>query len=214
MVICGVKNWICLFCALVLSLGSTAIADQKSDLIRRWNMEKGRDIKLKPENVLVRISKSELLPGLIAAGFKQSDGSYSLGRLVWKSQTFTPLKGFGAILNDQGFSELSDEERSRLFLELMKQTFGAMGTKPYVGKRSRRARRPEPLVGQRLPTNGHRFQIWFYDFPVNTEEGEWRQVLYSVSPDGKGVKARTLGSFHPLAERLRDFPSISPELFE
>lgn len=208
------RNWFICACVLVALCSGQALSENKADLIRRWNLEKGRTIKLTPEMVLIRESRSERFPGLIVAGFKQSDGTYSLGRLVWRSQTFTPLKGFGQILADSNFQDLEDGERKATFLDLMQQTYGALGTKPYTGKASRRANRPQPIAGMRLPTDGHRFQIWFYDYPVTTEEGEWREVLYTVSPDGTQIKAHMLGSYHPLGERLRDFPPISSELFE
>ncbi|HIB66689.1 MAG TPA: hypothetical protein EYO33_16635 [Phycisphaerales bacterium] len=208
------RNWFVCLCCLAGLCSAPALSDNKADLIRRWNLEKDRTIKLTPETVLIRESKAERFPGLLVAGFKQSDGTYSLGRIVWRSQTFTPLKGFGQILADSGFQDLDDAERRRLFLELLQQTYGVLGTKPYTGKASRRANRPRPMADMRLPTDGHRFQVWFYDYPVTTEEGEWREVLYTVSPDGNQVKAHMLGSYHPLGERLRDFPSISSELFE
>ena len=46
------------------------------------------------------------------------------------------------------------------------------------------------------------------------EEGEWREVLYYVSPDGKTVRVRTLDSHFPVSERLNGFPDISEESFE
>lgn len=197
-----------------LTLTQAGTADPSDTWVRRWNAEPGREIKLEQSELLFKESDNPKLSQLIAAGFQQSDGSYSLGRIIWGDESYTPLTGFGVVLSDLNFASLSDQERTSLFLGLLQETYGSLGTKPYTGPTVRATDRPRPLVGLRGPDDSHRFQVWYYEFPVQAEEGEWREVLYVVSPDGKDLKARTLGAYHPVAERLRDFPQPSEELFE
>lgn len=199
---------------LVLSLNLGACADETSKWVNRWNAEPGRQTKLKADQVILKAADSEALSGLWAAGFRQTDGEYVLGRLVWKDKSWSPLRGFAQVLSDSDFPNLDDGAREALFLSLLKNTYGKLGTLPYTGKASRHRNRPKPIVGVRGLDGSHRFQVWFYDSPVKKEGGEWREVLYFVSADAKTLKARTLGSYHPIAERLRDFPTISTELFE
>ena len=199
---------------MLLGLSHTCLADQKSEWLRRWNQESGNAITYKAEDVILKESHSDTFPGLLAAGFRQSDGGFSLGRVVWKSKSYTPLKAFGVVLSDLGFADMSDSERRALFTGLLQQTYGAVGIRPYTGPPSKRKDRPWPVVDLRGPDDSHRFQVWYYDLSLSQEEGEWREVVYVVSADGSQVKARTLGSHHPAAERLRDFPRPTSELFE
>lgn len=199
---------------IICSTLAPCFADKKSDLLNQWNAEKGRERKLEADEVLIKESDSAPLAGLVAAGFRQSDGGYALGRVIWKGQTLTPLRAFGAVLKDKGFATLEDADRRTLFLALLQATYGSLGTKPYTGEPSKRKDRPWPIVGLRSVDNSHRFQVWFCELPLKKEDGEWREVLYTVSSDGSEVRARTLGSYHPAGERLRDFPAISSELFE
>jgi hypothetical protein len=199
----------------LLALTLTAVnADQKAEWLRIWNSTTGREIQLKAEDVLLKECEKEPLAGLVAAGIRQSDGSFTLAQVVWKSEASTPLLGFGRVLSDLNFQDLDDQTRRATFLLLLQETYGAVGTKPYTGPPSREQDRPSPMRGLRGPDDSHRFQVWYYDVPIQTEGGEWREVLYSVSPDGTSIRSRTLGTYFPLAERLRGFPAISSELFE
>ena len=203
-----------LLLSLLPTLSSTALADQKSDWLRRWNNEAGNAVQYKAEDVILKESRAERMPSLFAAGFRQSDSGFTLGRVIWKQQSYTPLSGFAAVLQDFDFANLSDGERRELFLELLQQTYGAVGIKPYTGSASKRKDRPWPIVDLRGPDDSHRFQVWYFDMPIDKEEGEWREVVYVVSPDGSKVKARTLGSYYPGSEKLRGFPRPTSELFE
>lgn len=188
-------------------------ADPAERWVQVWNKEEGREIKLRAEDLLLKSTSEGQLSGLIACGFKQTDGTYLLGRLVWKETSFSPLQGFGEILNEFGFSEMTDDERVEAFLSLLQNSYGKLGTRPYTGPPGRESR-PQPITQVRGPDDSHRFQVWFYVQPVSAEGGEWREVLYFVSRDGRQVKARTLASYNPEGERLPDFPAISEELFE
>ena len=104
---------------MLLGLSHTCLADQKSEWLRRWNQESGNAITYKAEDVILKESHSDTFPGLLAAGFRQSDGGFSLGRVVWKSKSYTPLKAFGVVLSDLGFADMSDSERRALFTGLL-----------------------------------------------------------------------------------------------
>lgn len=209
------KNFIRITVLLLLS-GLLAGAQPTTDWIQRWNREEGREIELKTEDVLFKASTLEQFNGLQAVGFLQSDGTFPLGRLIWKGTAYSPLKGLGQVLTEHGFSQLSEADRSELFLSLLQQSYGLLGTRVYTGARMHQdlGARPEPLRSNQGADGSHRFQVWFYEFPSTAEEGEWREVLYYVSADGATVKARTLGTYHPQGENLRGFPSLSSESFE
>ena len=202
---------------LSLSLASLSLlplnAEPAEEWVRKWNKEEGRDSKLRAEDLLLKRTSEGQLSGLIACGFKQTDGTFLLGRLVWKDTTYSPLQGFAEILQDFEFSEMTDQERTDVFLSVLQSTLGKLGTKPYTGPAGRE-NRPRPITQVRGPDDSHRFQVWFYVQPVSAEGGEWREVLYYVSRDGTQVKARTLATYHPEGERLPDFPPVSGELFE
>lgn len=188
-------------------------ADTPDEWLRRWNREPGRSTPLTSATVLFENSDSRLFPGLVAVGFRQSDGTFPLGRLIWNGKAYTPLAGFEEVLRDVGFAGQDDAERERTFLTLLQQTYGKLGVKPYTAKAIRQADRPRPLIATRGPANIHRFRVWFYNFPAETLAGEWREVFYVVAADG-GVRARTLNSFRPESEGLKGFPEITPKLFE
>jgi hypothetical protein len=195
---------------------SPSAAQSATEWLRLWNAQEGRETELRAEDVLFKASQNPRLEGLQVAGFRQSDGTFPMGRLMWKGEAYSPLAGTGQVLSDLGFAEASDSERKETFLTLLQQSYGLLGTKVYTGKamRSYSGSRPEPLRSIRGADDSHRFQVWFYEFPAKAEEGEWREVLYHVSADGRTVKARTIGVFFPRGERLRGFPSISEEAFE
>lgn len=198
---------------LLLSLGPVQ-ADQGALWLARWNAEKGREVTLKSEDVLFQPADSELFPSLLSAGFRQSDGSYLLGKVIWRNQDYTPLPGLAKVLADVGFVQMSDLERERAFLALLQQTYGKLGVRPYTGEDLRTVDRPAPIRALRGPDGSHRFQVWYYEFPVATADGEWREVLYLVSRDASQLIARTLGSHRPELERLKGFPTPSSTLFE
>jgi len=208
-----IRTLILSFLCLAVSL-LPACADQKSDWLKRWNSEREQAFQLKAEDVVFKESTDPRLKGLAAVGIRQSDGGFSLSQIIWRGSIETPLRGFGQVLSDLDFSTLDDQERRSLFLSLLQQTYGAIGHKPFTGPPSRSSERPVPILELRGPDGSHRFQVWFCELPINTEDAEWREVMYSVSADGSSVKARTLGSYRPIGERLRGFPTISSELFE
>lgn len=208
-----------LFKALLLGLSLASLcvsplsADPAEEWVRKWNTEEGREVKLKAEDLLLKTTSEGPMSGLVACGFKQTDGTFLLGRLVWREKSFSPLQGFGEILSELGFSEMTDAQRVETFLSLLQNTYGKLGTKAYTGPQGK-VNRPKPITQLRGPDDSHRFQVWFYVQPVSAEGGEWREVLYFVSRDGQQVKARTLATYYPEGERLTDFPPISGELFE
>lgn len=213
----GVKRNVFCLIALWLAVGlASASAQDASVWVGRWNKEEGREFKLNVEDVLVKSAGGDVFGGLQVAGFAQSDGTFPLGKVMWKGESFSPLTGFGKILSETGFVEMDDPSREAHFLRLLQQTYGLLGTRVYTGKPMRQTEgaRPEPLRATRGADGSHRFQVWFYEFPVKSEEGEWREVLYYVSPDGKTVRVRTLDSHFPVSERLNGFPDISEESFE
>jgi hypothetical protein len=206
----------CLVCLGLLAALSPLAAEPASEWVRRWNAEEGREAPLRLEDLVVKTSQDPMLEGLQVAGFRQSDGTFPLGKLMWKGKALSPLQGLGQVLADLNFSDMSDAERQGNFLTLLQESYGLLGTRVYTGKAmsSRGEPRPEPIRSIRGADDSHRFQVWFYEFPVDLEEGEWREVLYQVSQDGSTVKARTLGVYAPRGERLTGFPSISQESFE
>lgn len=191
-------------------------AQPASEWLRRWNSEEGREEKLQESDVLFKESRAAEFETLQVAGFRQTDGTFPLGRLIWRGETYSTLNGLAAVLSDKGFSDMSDAEREAIFLSLLQQTYGLLGTKVYTGKpmSDRGEPRPQPLRAMRNVDDSHRFQVWFYEFPVTTEEGEWREVLYFVTKDGHTVRAQSLGAYYPKGERLNGFPDISKESFE
>lgn len=203
--------------ALWLAVGCTAVSAQDASVwVGRWNLEEGREFKLKVEDVLVKSAEGDAFVGLQVAGFAQSDGTFPIGKLMWGGESYSPLTGFAKVLSETGFGDMDDRAREDHFLELLQQTYGLLGTRVYTGKAMRQTdgARPEPIRASRGADGSHRFQVWFYEFPVKNEEGEWREVLYYVSPDGTTVRVRTIDSYFPVSERLNGFPDISAESFE
>lgn len=196
------------------TLGTSPAMAQPSRWLQKWNQQADPSFQIKPENLLLKESTSDLFPGLWVAGIKQSDGSYTLSKIIWKDKDYTPLAGLGAVLSDLSYADLDDQHRKDLFLKLLQETYGSIGLKPYTGKSCRADNRPEPILGMRAPDDSQRFQVWLYKVPIRNEEGEWREVLFILSPDGSQISSKTLNSFYPEAERLRDFPKPSSELFE
>lgn len=192
--------------AFLVSCHLPVWAESPEGWLRRWNSEKGRAIKLTKENTLFKQADADLFVGLTSVGFRQSDGRYTLGRVIWAGKDWSPLAGMGAILKDSKFDTLDDAQRLDLFLTLVSQIQGSLGITPYEGEPSRQKHRPMPIYGERGADGSHRFVVWYSLFPSNRETSEWRKILYFVSPDGSSVKARTLSTYHPEAERLRGFP--------
>jgi hypothetical protein len=192
---------------LALSLSLTALAESTSGWLHLLNAEPGRQQPLTAQDVVFRPAQGDGFEQLVAAGFRQSDGSLSLGSLIWKGKVYNPLQGYAQILSEMGFAEASDPGRLELFLKVLKHSNDALGIHPYSETGSREDNRPKPPVGSRQADGQHRFVIWFWVEPGNREGPEWRQVLYLVSADGASVRARTLQTYHPDAEGLRGFPT-------
>lgn len=199
---------------LTFALATPVGADPKENWVNRWNQKSDSSFRIKAEDTLFKASTSEQFPGLFVAGFRQSDQNYTLGKVIWKGQDYSPLAGLAAVLKDLGFSEMSDDERHATFLALLQETYGAVGLRPYTGEPSKKEDRPVPIQGSRSVDNSHKFQVWLYKFPLASEEGEWRKILFFVAPDGSRVQTKTLGTHSPKAERLRDFPEPLTEFFE
>ena len=199
---------------LVTMTSLPCLADSTQAWVQRWNSEAGRGLKLKLEDVILKESQAPELSGLAVAGFRNTDGSYVLGRVIWANQSWSPLQGFGKVLNSKKFSTLDDAARNMLFETLLQQSYGLLGTKVFTMEGPSKKDRPKAPLGVRGVNDSHRYKVWYYKFPVNAEEGEWREVLYTVSPDGSIVRATNLGAYHPISERLDGFPSLSPKLFE
>ena len=198
-----------LILALVLAVTPLALAKSPSQWIKIWNRDRGRSVPLDIESLLFKDSTSEMLPGMSSVGFLQSDGTYVFGKLIWKERSYSPLSGFAKILRDQKFSELSDEKKQGLFLELLQQSYGQLGTEPYIGSPSKKEDRPQPMFGVASKNGSHRFQVWLMHEAGEREGTEWRRVIFFISPGAKSVKTRTLKTYHPTAENLKGFPSDS-----
>lgn len=198
-----------LICGIALVLSLSAHAQNPQGWLNLLNAEPGRAQKLTSSEVEFRTASSELFSGLVVAGFKQSDGTLILGSLIWEGRVLSPLAGYAQILKQKGFSEASDEQRVSQFLDLLRSCNAPLGIYPYNGAKSREENRPQPVVGFRQADGQHRFEVWFCEEPGLREGPEWRRVVYLVNPDVPAVRARTLDTFHPLAEGLRDFPPIS-----
>lgn len=198
-----------------LCVAPPALAQSPASWLSLLNAEPGRAQKLTAEQVVFRPSVSPSYPGLVSVGFPQSDGTLTLGSLIWQGKVYSPLAGYAGILQQQGFAEASDEERASMFLDVLTQCNASLGLHPYQGAKSRQRDRPQPIFGQRQPSGGqHSFVVWMCEEPGNREGPEWREMLYQVSPDAAKVRARTLNVYHPAAERLRDFPPMPSESSE
>lgn len=196
-----------LACAFALFLSTVAMAQESRAWLDLLNAEAGRKHKLSEKEVVFRPSTDERYAGLVAAGFRQSDGSLSLGSVIWDGKVWSPLAAYAQILRSTGFAEADDQTRSELFVTMLQQSNAGLGIHPYVGEKSREENRPQPVTGQRQADGKHRFVVWFYADPGNREGPEWRQVLYVISMEEPAVFAKTLQTFHPVAEGLRGFPS-------
>jgi hypothetical protein len=185
---------------------------------RAWldllNAQPGREQPLTEADVLLRPSASQTFPGLVSVGFRQSDGRYNLGCIIWEGKVWTPLAGYAEILRRQGFAEADDATRQQMFLDLLGALNGPVGIHPYNGEKSRGEDRPQPVEGYRQVDGEHRFVVWLCAEPGQRDGPEWRQVLYLVDPAVPSVTARTLNSFHPVAEGLSGFPPIPSESSE
>ena len=200
-----------LACAVALLLAVAAVADGPKSWLSLLNAEPGREQPLTETEVVFRPSASAEFPGLVAAGFPQSDGTLVLGSLIWDGKVFSPLAGYGSILKEKGFLDASDQQRAALFLAMLRQTNATLGIHPYNGAKSREEGRPQPLSGFRQVDGQHRFVVWYCEEPGTREGPEWRQVIYLVNADATVVRARTLGTYHPEAENLPGFPPIPSE---
>jgi hypothetical protein len=198
--------------ALALCLSLSALAQETQNWLNLLNA--GREQKLTEAEVIFRSAPGQQFAGLVSAGFRQSDGSINLGCLIWEGKVWTPLAGYAQILQQQNFAEATDQVRADLFLALLQQSHQPLGIYPYNGPKSREENRPQPIAGQRQMDGQHRFVVWFCEEPGNREGPEWRQVLYVISMPEKVVRARTLNTFHPAPEGLRDFPAIPTESSE
>ena len=197
--------------AAVLLLAVPAFADGTQSWLSLLNAAPGREQPLTATDVVFRPSSSSEFPGLVAAGFPQSDGTLVLGSLIWEGKVWTPLAGYANILRGKGFVEANDEQRAALFLALLRQTNVPLGIHPYNGAKSREEGLPQPLAGFRQADLQHRFVVWYCEEPGNREGPEWREVIYLVNADATAVRARTVGTYHPLVENLRGFPPIPSE---
>jgi hypothetical protein len=197
--------------ALFLSLVLAAPAQSPEAWLALLNAQPGREQKLTQSDVVFRPAVAEGFTDLVSAGFRQSDGTFALGCLIWQGKVWSPLSGYAQILQQKGFAEATDEERAQLFLSLLEQSNALLGIFPYSGGPSREENRPQPISGYRQVDGQHRFVVWFGEEPGTREGPEWRQVLYLISMVEPSVQARTLSTFHPVAEGLRGFPAIRPE---
>lgn len=196
---------------LVLCLSVSALAEGAQSWLSLLNAEPGREQKLSEADVVFRPATSAEFSGLVSVGFPQSDGTFVLGSLIWEGKVWTPLAGYAHILSQKGFAQASDEQRAALFLALLRQVNAPLGIHPYNGAKSREQGQPQPLEGYRQVDGQHRFVVWYGEEPGNREGPEWREVLYLVNMETPAVRARTLNTYHPLAESLRGFPAIPSE---
>lgn len=194
---------------LLVTFSAVVQAKSPSDWVKIWNQDPGRRTPLDTNTLLFKNSTSSLFPDMTSVGFVQSDGTYIFGKLIWNERAYSPLSGFSKILTDKGFATLGDEERQSVFLELLQQTFGQLGTKPYVGVASKSDDRPQPIVGVRATDGSHRFQVWFVHQAGEREGIEWRKVIFTIAPSGDRVRSTTLQTYHPTIENLKDFPTGS-----
>lgn len=197
-----------LTCAVLLLLTLSVQAESPSTWLDLLNAQPGRAQPLTQNGVRFSASDATPFEGLVAAGFRQSDGSYTLGSLIWQGKVWSPLAGMAQVLSEKGFAEADDSSRLELFLALLQSCNGGLGIHVYNGKLSREENRPQPLSGSRQADGQHRFVVWFCEEPGTREGPEWRQVIYLINPEVPAIKARTVATYHPAPEGLRDFPPI------
>lgn len=199
---------------LLLLLTLSANAESSEKWLELLNSGRDKKYSLKPADVSFQPSETEGFEGLVAVGFRQSDGTFNLGSLIWEGKVWTPLAGWAHILQQKGFADADDETRSALFVELMRQSHEKLGIHPYNGRASYEENRPRPVTGSRQADGQHRFVVWFCEEPGNREGPEWRQVVYVVNMQTPLIRVRTLATYHPVPEGLRDFPPIPTESSE
>lgn len=169
---------------------------------------KGRSVKLTEKDVVFAPCAETRFGEMVAVGYRQTDGTLTLGSLIWQGKVWSPMAGYAAILRQASFAEAKDEERKELFLSLLRATNEPLGIWTYRGQASREEDRPQPPATFRQVDGQHRFVVWYCEEPGLREGPEWRRVLYLVDASVPSVQARTLSSFHPVAEGLRGFPPI------
>lgn len=201
------KIGIALGLALCLSTSAFSQSGDSSTWLRLLNAESGRSQKLVAEQVLFGPATSDQFPGLVSVGYRQSDGTFTLGSLIWEGKVWSPMAGYAHILNRLGYAEADDAARNEMFLSLLKQSNEPLGIHPYTGTASREEDRPRPPSSSRQIDGQQRVELWFWKEPGDREGVEWRRVLYLVNLAEGRVKVRTLGTFYPEAEKLRGFPS-------
>jgi hypothetical protein len=195
--------------ALCLSLPLTAQAGGSAEWLRLLNAESGRTQPLVESQVRFAPVTSEMFPGLVAVGYRQSDETYTLGSLIWEGKAWSPMQGYARILDSLGFREADDARRQELFSSLLQNSNAPLGVHLYDGKASREADRPAPMSSQRQIDGQQRVTAWFWKEPGAREGVEWRQVFYQIDPAAGRVKVKTLGTYYPDSEGLRGFPSTS-----
>lgn len=191
--------------ALALSVGALA---QPASWLNLLNAENGRTVKLSEKDVVFAPGPDSAVGAPVAVGYRQSDGTLTLGSLIWSGKVWSPLGGYAEILQQRGFAEADDETRTSVFLDLLRTTNEPLGTWVYTGPAGKSEDRPGPPVGYRQTDGLHRFVVWYCEEPGTREGPEWRRVLYIVDANKPSVQARTLASFHPVPEGLKNFPAI------
>lgn len=196
--------------SLTLSLSWSSPANAKpSEWLKLLNAERtGSSVKLSDKDVYFAPQEQAPFGPLVAVGYRQTDGTLTLGSLLWREKVWSTLAGYGAILADAGFGQASDEQRGELFLALLRTTQQPLGIWLYEEESARDPDRPHPPSSLRQSDGLHRFVVWYCQEPGMREGPEWRRVLYLVDASNASVQARTLASFRPEAERLRGFPAI------
>ncbi len=203
------RIWHALAC-LTLTVGlAHGAAAQPASWLNLLNSDgSGRSVKLTEKDVVFAPSAETRFGDVVAVGYRQTDGTLTLGSLIWQGKVWSPMAGYAAILRQANFSEANDEERRELFLSLLRTTNEPLGIWIYRGRASREEDRPQPPAAFRQVDGQHRFVVWCCKEPGQREGPEWRRVLYLLDTSAPSVQARTLSSFHPVAEGLKGFPPI------
>lgn len=185
---------------------SSTMNSEEELWLQQLNAQPGRESPLTAQQVIFYASNSDDLGQVVAAGFPQTDATVVLGAVLWRGKLYTPLAGAGSMLGFLGFRQADDATRLQLFLKVLNLIDRPLGIHPYTGPASAEPERPQPITGSRQANGTHRFTVWFYQEPGQREGGEWRQVLYLIDPLTPAITARTLVTFHPVAEGLQGFP--------
>lgn len=198
-----------LYLVLVLQVAVLpAWSEGTSEWLRVLNAQPGREQPLTEKDVVFYPAEPEGLPDFVAVGYPQSDGSQVLGTILWQGKAWPPLAAYAQVLQSSDFANKSEEERRQLFVSLLSAANLGLGIQPYDGERSREVNRPQPVALRSFSDGTDQFTVWFYEEASAREGSEWREVIYFVSPKADLVKARTVQTYHPLAEGLTDFPSM------